>query len=114
MKPLGDVDFYVGKSLKTLGTEQAGCERADLCDHSKSIEIYRESIQKEDIFKDILKCEIDSRLSVQGCRKTEQKPQFGYFYKHGQGGGRGRVFGVLDKESEVKKDDWEKGWDADW
>ena len=92
MKPLGDVDFYVGKSLKTLGTEQAGCERADLCDHSKSIEIYRESIQKEDIFNDILECEIDSELRVQGCRETERKPQFGYFYKHSQGGGRGRVF----------------------
>ena len=53
-------------------------------------------------------------MRVQGCRETERKPQFGYFYKHGQGARTGRVFGVLDKESEVKKDDWEKEWDADW
>merc|ERR1712012_1443066 len=63
MRPLGDADF---------------------CDHSKSIKFYRESIQKKDIFKDILECEIDSELRVQGCRETERKPQFGYFYKHGQ------------------------------
>lgn len=114
MRPLGDVDFYVGKSLETLGTEQAGCEGADLCDHSKSIKFYRESIQKKDIFKDILECEIDSELRVQGCRETERKPQFGYFYKHGQRRGRGRVFGVLDKELEVKKDTWDEEWDDDW
>ena len=72
MKPLGDVDFYVGKSLKTLGTEQAGCEGTDLCDHSKSIEIYRESIQNENIHKDVLECETDSELRVQGCREIER------------------------------------------
>ena len=114
MRPLGDVDFYVGKSLEILGNEQAGCEGADLCDHSKSIEFYRDSTQTENIHKDVLECEIVSELRVQGCRETERKPQFGYFYKHGQGARTGRVFGVLDKESEVKKDDWEKEWDADW
>ena len=46
MRPLGDVDFYIGKSLETLGTEQAGCGGSDLCDHSKSLGFYRESIKK--------------------------------------------------------------------
>ena len=113
MRAIGDVDFYVGKSLQTLGTEQAGCGGSDLCDHSKSLGFYRESIKKGDIFKDILECEIDSEQRVQGCRETEGKPQFGYFYRHGQELRKGRVFGVLDKELE-QKNVWDEEWDDDW
>ena len=113
MKPLGDIDFYVGKSLETLGTEQAGCGGSDLCDHSKSLGFYRESIKKGDIFKDILECEIDSEQRVQGCRETEGKPQFGYFYRHSQELRKGWVFGVLDKELE-QKNVWDEEWDDDW
>ena len=113
MKPLGDVDFYIGKSLETLGTEQAGCGGSDLCDHSKSLEFFRESIKKGDIFKDILECEIDSEQRVQGCRETEGQPQFGYFYRQGQELRKERVFGVLDKELE-QKNVWGEEWDDDW
>ena len=116
MRPIGDIDFYVGKSLETLGTQQAGCATGDLCDHSKSIKLFSESLKTHSTkFDEVLECQFDSEEpKVDNCRKTEAKPRFGYFYKHLPGRGRGGIFGVVDQEEEVKlKQEW-GGWDEDW
>jgi len=116
MRPIGDIDFYVGKSLETLGTQQAGCATGDLCDHSKSIKLFSESLKTHSTkFNEVLECHFDSEeLKVDNCRETEAKPRFGYFYKLLSGMGRGGIFGVVDQEEEVKlKQEW-GGWDEDW
>jgi len=116
MRPIGDIDFYVGKSLQTLGTHQAGCDTGDLCDHSKSIKLFSQSLETENKFKEILECQFESKLKVHNCRETETKPRFGYFYEHLPGKvGRGGIFGVLDQEADVKKLEQEWGaWGEEW
>jgi len=116
MRPIGDIDFYVGKSLETLGTHQAGCHTGDLCDHSKSIKLFSESLKKTGStkFNKVLKCQFESEDSkVDNCRETEEQPRFGYFYEYKPGGAG--IIGVLDQEEEgVKlKQEW-GGWDEDW
>jgi len=119
MRPIGDIDFYVGKSLQTLGTQQVGCDTGDLCDHSKSIKLFKQSLEKGTKSKEILECQFESKLKVHNCRETEARPRFGYFYEHLPGkGGRGRVFGVLDQEADAKKleqewADWGEEWDEE-
>ena len=97
MRPIGDVDFYVGKTLKTLGSQQAGCASGDLCDHSKSIELFSRSLEIGDKFKDILECQMESKLADMR---------------------RGNIFGLLVKESVEEEKDQEADewgdWDGDW
>jgi len=112
MRPIGDIDFYVGKSLQTLGTQQAGCATGDLCDHSKSIKLFSQSLKKGTNFDEVLECQFESELNVHNCRETEAKPRFGYFYEHLPG--RGGIFGVLDEEEDVKVEQEWGGWDEDW
>ena len=106
MVPLGDVDFYVGKSLESFGRQQAGCEGVDSCDHTKAIHLFRDSLRKKQQFDDIKKCEVGSDLVVSKCKETKDKPMFGYFYKSNMESG---VFGVLEKEEE-KVDEWADWW----
>jgi len=111
LRPIGDIDFYVGKSLQTLGTQQAGCASGDRCDHSKSIKLFSESLKTGTKIEEVLDCQFDSELKVHNCRETEEKPRFGYFYEHLPG--RGGIFGVLDQEEDVKvKQEWGV-WDED-
>ena len=96
MRPIGDIDFYVGKSLQTLGTQQAGCATGDLCGHSKSIKLFSQSLKKGTKFDEVLECQFESELKVHNCRETEEKPRFGYFYEHQPEMGKGvGIFGVL-------------------
>merc|ERR1712233_33087 len=119
MRPIGDIDFYVGKSLQTLGTHQAGCHTGDLCDHSKSIKLFSESLSKRGStkFNKVLECHFEwKEFKVESCREPKEKPRFGYFYEHQPEMGKGvGIFGVLDQEKEdVKlKQEW-GGWDEDW
>ena len=105
MIPIGDIDFYVGKSLETLGTKQAACESGDLCDHSKAYDLFSKSLESHfetgDKSKEILECQLESKLSESELR-------------------RGRIFGVLDKEEQMDQeerdqevDEWEV-WGDDW
>merc|ERR1712226_80330 len=120
MRPIGDIDFYFGKSLQTLGTHQAGCHTGDLCDHSKSIKLFSESLSKRGStkFNKVLECQFEwKELKVESCREPQEKPRFGYFYEHQPEMGKGvGIFGVLDQELEedVKlKQEW-GGWEEDW
>jgi len=118
MQPLGDIDFYVGKSMDTLGMDQVGCKTGDMCDHSKSIQLYRESLDYDQQFESKMQCKVTDKQTLSSCQEIGAKLKFGYFYEKNSVTG---VIGILQKDNVKEKkrawsdawDDWEDEWEAD-
>lgn len=118
MQPLGDIDFYVGKSMATLGRDQAGCRTGDMCDHSKAIQLFRESLDSDQQFEGKMQCEVTHEQTLATCQEVSAKLKFGYYYSKSPVSG---VIGILQKDhvEEMKRDwsdaweDWEDEWEVD-
>jgi len=106
MHTLGDVDFYVGNSFKTLGHVQADCDSSDMCDHSKATTLFHHSLDKRQEFETMVSCDVSREMEVERCEDIAVWPTFGYFYQSTEPAG---VIGVVEKNKmKEEDDDWWK------
>jgi len=130
MEPLGDVDFYVGRTEASLGSSQRGCGCQDNCDHAASFKIFTESVMQPIEATKVVHCSGPSlNFTLEGCREASRGgTTMGYFYDRNEGAVG--LVGVLrestsaemacvdsnaaeDEEEEWKDwDDWED-WDEE-
>jgi len=126
MEPLGDVDFYVGRTESSLGSSQAGCGCQDNCDHAASFKIFTESVRQPIEAAKVVHCSGPSlNFTLEGCKETSRGgTSIGYFYDRNEGAVG--VVGVLREStsaelpcldadgnaSEEVEDEW-KDWE-DW
>ena len=85
MEPLGDVDFYVGRTEASLGSSQAGCgckETRDNCDHAASFKLFTESVIQPIEANKMVHCSGPSlNFTLEGCKETSRGgTTMGYFY----------------------------------
>ena len=116
MEPSGHVDFYVGRTLESLGSSQKDCGCTDNCDHARSFKLFAESVRQQVAVDEIMGCESVYNFTLSGCEPVEGKV-LGYFYKGEMKG----LVGVLIKSDGVEKPcmseedvDWEEEEDFDW
>ena len=130
MQPLGDVDFYVGRTEASLGSSQRGCGCKDNCDHAASFKIFTESVRQPIEAAKVVHCSGPSlNFTLEGCKEFSRRgTTMGYFYDRNEGAVG--VVGILrestsaempcvdsnaaEEEAEEWKDwdDWED-WDDD-
>ena len=124
MEPLGDVDFYVGRTEASLGSSQAGCGCKDNCDHAASFKLFTESVIQPIEATKVVHCSGPSlNFTLERCKEASRGgTTMGYFYDRNE-----RVVGVVGvlREStsaempctdgnaaEEEEEEW-KDWD-DW
>jgi len=125
MQPSGDVDFYVGRTLESLGSSQKDCGCKDNCDHARSFKLFTESVSQQIKADKVFQCAETKALSLEGCQEEskDNQPVIGYFVNEDVKG----LVGVLIPsdavempclkeviESEEEEDDWDDDWDDDW
>ena len=82
MEPLGDVDFYVGRTEASLGSSQAGCGCKDNCDHAASFKLFTESVIQPIEATKVVRCSGPSlNFTLEGCKEASRGgTTMGYFY----------------------------------
>ena len=132
MEPLGDVDFYVGRTEASLGSAQRGCGCKDNCDHAASFKIFTESVRQPIQASKVVQCSRPSlNFTLEGCKEASRVgTTMGYFYDRNEG--PLGVVGVLresttaemacadasnaageEEEEWTDWDDWEDDWGQD-
>ena len=132
MEPLGDVDFYVGRTEASLGSAQRGCGCKDNCDHAASFKIFTESVRQPIQASKVVQCSRPSlNFTLEGCKEASRGgTTMGYFYDRNEG--PLGIVGVLresttaemacadasnaageEEEEWTDWDDWEDDWGQD-
>jgi len=127
MQPLGDVDFYVGRTEQSLGSKQPGCGCKDNCDHAASFKLFTESVMQPVEVSKVVHCSGPSlNFTLEGCKESSRRvgTTMGYFYDRNEGATG--VVGILRESTsaemlcaddtnaaaEEEEEEW-KDWD-DW
>jgi len=124
MQPLGDVDFYVGRTEESLGSKQPGCGCKDNCDHAASFKIFTESVLRPIEVSKVVHCSGPSlNFTLEGCKEASRGgTTMGYFYDRNEGATG--VVGILrestsaemlcaDESNAAEEEEEWKDWD-DW